>query len=259
MNRRQILLRIRDMDEYEFENLIADIWEHRGWNTSVTRGSNDRGVDVIAKKTRPFDQKQLIQAKRYSVDNKIGSPEIQQYSSLRHQEDGVDTVAIVTSSSFTTEAQRTAKDLNVRLLSGEGLVDVLIEDCPESFVSDYVETTEHGGTGGYEPTPDAESHSTENGPTDKEDSIYPRSFQRGSKTKIFGDYCPMCGEKSTIRAGKTVNTDPLLLCEQCGTKWSKKEVKTGLIFGSKHAEWSAIGMDMQMKAEDWKRMSGDGG
>lgn len=242
-DRREILSELRGINDYEFEQLIADIWEHRGWSTSVTPGSGDRGIDVIARKSHPFDQKQLLQAKRHSAGNKVGSPDVERYNGLRHREDGVDSVIIVTTSSFTAEAQRTAKDLNVKLLSGEDLVGIIIEDCPESLLSEYLDTSEHKKIGGR------------GSGTDTGDSIYPRSFQRGSKTKIFGEHCPMCGEKSSIRAGKTVNTDPLLLCEGCGTKWAKKEVKDGLLFGPIHVEWSAIGKDQQMKTKYWEEMN----
>ena len=101
MNRSEVLSQLRQMDEYEFEHLVSDLWEKRGWQTTVTSGSSDQGIDVIAEKSSPFSQKYLIQAKRYSEGNKIGSPAIQQYSSLRRQEDDVDAVVIVTTSSFT--------------------------------------------------------------------------------------------------------------------------------------------------------------
>lgn len=127
------------MDEYEFEQLVADVWERRGWKTRVTRGSNDRGIDIIASKSTPFEQKHLIQAKRYGKDNKIGSPDIQQYSSLRHQEDGVDAVAVVTTSSFTKQARETARDLNVKLVDGRSLYQILQEVRGEDILDEYLQ------------------------------------------------------------------------------------------------------------------------
>ena len=114
----QLLNQLRQMDEYEFEELVADVWEAQGWNTTVTSGSNDRGVDVFAEKKSPFQQKMLIQAKRYGESNKVGGPEIREYASLKQQEDNVDSVVIVTTSSFTPQAQQIAQDLNVKLIDG---------------------------------------------------------------------------------------------------------------------------------------------
>jgi len=76
------------MDEYEFEEFVADIWAKRGWQTTVTSGSNDRGIDVIARKRAPFERKQRIRAERYAENNKTGSPDIQQCSGLKRQERG---------------------------------------------------------------------------------------------------------------------------------------------------------------------------
>lgn len=125
------------MDEYDFEKLIADLWEKQGWKTSVTTGSTDRGIDVVAEKSGPFYQKQLIQVKRYSGGNKIGSPEIQQYSSLKHQESNVDAVIIVATSAFTSQARRTAEDLNVKLIDADTLLDLIQEKNAKELVQQY--------------------------------------------------------------------------------------------------------------------------
>ncbi|PGF17246.1 hypothetical protein CP556_14825 [Natrinema sp. CBA1119] len=73
----------------------------------MSTASNDKGIDVRvrAKKTTPYNQKALIQAKRYGEGNKVGSPAIQQYSSLKHQEDNVDKVVVVTTSSYSRNAK----------------------------------------------------------------------------------------------------------------------------------------------------------
>lgn len=139
LSRNEVLSQLRQIDEYEFEHLVADIWGQRGWETTVTTGSSDRGIDVIAQKSSPFKQKQLIQAKRYSVDNKIGSPDIQQYSSLRQQENEVDAVVIVTTSSFTSQAQQTAKDLNVKLIDGNDLIEMISELDSLDSLSEFLQ------------------------------------------------------------------------------------------------------------------------
>lgn len=116
--------RLQRMDPYAFERFVADVWEHLGWNTRVVGEPGDRGIDVIA---TDGDAKQLIQAKRYGPNTTVGSPEVQQYASLRIQEDGVDTVTIVTTGSFSRQAEDLAPDLDVVLIDGEGLLGVLDE------------------------------------------------------------------------------------------------------------------------------------
>lgn len=122
------LKKLRSMDNYEFEKLVAEVWQEMGFETKVTQASNDRGVDVIAEKDHVYHEKKIIQAKRYAEGNKIGSEQVQRYDSLRRQEDNVDEVIIVTTSSFTKPAKRTAKDLNVKPIDGNNFLELYQEN-----------------------------------------------------------------------------------------------------------------------------------
>lgn len=161
LTQQQTISLLSDMDEYEFEELVADLWEQRGWNTTVTSGSGDRGIDVIAEKNDPFHQKHLIQAKRYDPDNRIGSPDVQQYSSLRQQEDNVDAVVIVTTSSFTRQAKQTAADLNVKLISGTDLVTQIREHGGRELLERYVDLPSSWSSEGDESSPETLSYELE--------------------------------------------------------------------------------------------------
>lgn len=131
--------RIQSMDNYDFEHFVADLWETMGWETTVSQASVDAGIDVIAEKDKPYPQKKVIQAKRYAENTTVGGPDIQQYASLRTQVDGADSVIVVTSSSFTSSAEDRAKDLNVKLVDGDDIVDMIRHyDVPE-LVDKYSE------------------------------------------------------------------------------------------------------------------------
>ncbi|WP_080505353.1 restriction endonuclease [Halorubrum aethiopicum] len=143
----EIIQHLQNIEPDEFEHFIGDLWERLGWETEVTTGSSDRGIDVIAKRFHPYQQKILIQAKRYQSDNRVGSPQIREYSSLRQQEENVDQVLVVTTSAFTSEARAIASDLNVKCINGEQLAQ-LVE---ENDAMDLVETT----TGGLPPSSSA--------------------------------------------------------------------------------------------------------
>jgi hypothetical protein len=129
--------RLQHIDEYEFEEFIADLWEKRDWSTQVTTASRDRGIDIIATRESPFPQKQLIQAKCYSKDNKVGSPEIQRYASLHRQEENVDSVVIVTTGDFTQQAREVANDLNVKVIDGKSLAELILDSGLENLVEKY--------------------------------------------------------------------------------------------------------------------------
>lgn len=133
---------LQEMDEYLFEEFISDIWERQGWKTEVTRGAGDKGIDIIAKMDHPIEQTHLIQAKRYAAGNKVSSPEIQQYSSLRKQEDA-DSVIVITTSSFTAQASELANSLNVKLVDSDELCEIIcVEeayDILESYTGETIE------------------------------------------------------------------------------------------------------------------------
>ncbi|TYL37371.1 hypothetical protein CV102_17280 [Natronococcus pandeyae] len=112
---------LQGMDDYDFEYFVADLWEKQGWNCNVSQASMDAGIDVTATKSSPYAQKKLIQAKRYGPNTTVGGPDIQQYASLKHQQPDADSVVVVTSNRFTNSAEERARDLNVKLVDGDSL------------------------------------------------------------------------------------------------------------------------------------------
>ena len=136
-DKQSVLKRLRAMDPYEFEHFVADLLEAQGWDATVSQASVDQGLDIIAAKDSPFQQKQVIQAKRYAQDNTIRRPKVQQYSSLRQQEEGADAAVIVTTSSFSSQAESVAKNLNVKLVDAEDIYALLQETRRFYLVSQY--------------------------------------------------------------------------------------------------------------------------
>lgn len=148
--------RLQTMDPEVFEHFIADVWETLGWETRVVGEPGDKGIDVIATGEHPNGrtEKQLIQAKRYGPNTTVGSPEVQQYASLRLQEDGVDTVTIVTTGTFSRQAEEMAPELAVELVDGEGLLEVIDARDGWPVVAEYFEELvlqEHAADGGETP------------------------------------------------------------------------------------------------------------
>lgn len=128
---------LQEMDDQEFEHFIADLWQEMGWDTEVEQQSWDAGVDIRATKSNPFQQKQLIQAKRYSDNNSVGGPDIQQYASLKQQENNVDSVVVVTSSDVTKPGHERAEELNVKIVDVNDLIDIVKENKAHDIVKEY--------------------------------------------------------------------------------------------------------------------------
>lgn len=118
---------LQEVDEHEFEHIVSKVWEQQGWETEVTDKSGDRGIDIKAEKEDPFQQLQYIQAKRYSASNKVGSSEIQRYAGLHAREETVDAVVVATTSEFTAEAEKVARNRNVKIIDGTQLVEMIDE------------------------------------------------------------------------------------------------------------------------------------
>lgn len=129
---------LQSMDDYDFEYFVADLWERMGWETEVSTQSSDRGIDVVATRNSPYEETALIQAKRYGPNTTVGSPDIQQYASLKHQRHGVDKVLVVTTNGFSGQAQELAHQLNVKLVDGDDLVGLVEQLDATELVERYV-------------------------------------------------------------------------------------------------------------------------
>jgi cation transport ATPase len=128
--------RLQEIDPYEFEDFVAELWEEEGWETEVTDDGKDKGVDIAAEREGAIGQEIVIQVKRYSDGNRITRPNIQQYYSLRDQE-GVDAVVVVTTSEFASPAYEWADEHNVKLVNGDDLVEMIRDHGRHDLVEEY--------------------------------------------------------------------------------------------------------------------------
>ncbi|EMA45496.1 restriction endonuclease [Halococcus saccharolyticus] len=184
----QVLSQLQSMDSYDFEHLVADLWEQQGWDTEVSQASSDAGIDVIATKENPYPQKKLIQAKRYGPNTTVGSPDMQQYYSLKEQEDNVDSVVIVTSNEFTYDAEERAQELNVKTVNGDEMVELIDRLNSYDLLDQYDTSDVISGTA----SPTVNEAQSEDKSTDEgfwagisNDSYY-RFIQLGTAVWTFG-------------------------------------------------------------------------
>lgn len=126
----------------DFEQFVGKVWDSMGWQTDLTSRSNDEGIDIIAEKSDIHHEKAVIQVKRYSYENKIGRPDIQQYDTLRRQESNVDFVIVVTTGYFTQSARDLANDLNVKLVNGEDIADFAVSNLEEDYLKRFTDDVE---------------------------------------------------------------------------------------------------------------------
>lgn len=115
-----------DMDPFDFEQLVCNLFTRIGLKTSTTRASRDGGVDVVAFDERPiFGGKIIIQAKRYR--NTVEVSAIRDLFGAVHNEGAIKGI-LVTTSSFGTESYKFAKDKPLELIDGNRLLYLLEEN-----------------------------------------------------------------------------------------------------------------------------------
>jgi HJR/Mrr/RecB family endonuclease len=102
----------------EFEVAIANLYERKGYQVTMTKASGDFGVDVLATK----DSELLaIQVKRYSGN--VGVAAVQEVAAgARYYKASI--TAVVTNSFFTEQAKVLARTLRVKLIDKKGLVEM---------------------------------------------------------------------------------------------------------------------------------------
>lgn len=151
-----LINQMREIEPEEFEELIANLWEYLGYKTEVTQSSADRGVDVTATREFPYEEKILIQAKRYS--STLSGPELREYGVLTKR-DSVDSVIVISTSGFTSQAKQEADEYNTKLIDGPALAQLLIEEDAVDLVREFTGEIEEANINPKRPS--TQSTSTE--------------------------------------------------------------------------------------------------
>lgn len=129
-----LIEQMRNIEPEEFEELVSDMWEYLGYNTKVTQTSSDRGVDVTATREYPYEERVLIQAKRYA--STLSGPELREYVALTKRDD-IDYMVVVSTSGFTSQAKQEAEEYNLKLINGESLAEILIRENVVDLLREY--------------------------------------------------------------------------------------------------------------------------
>jgi len=103
----------KDLSPYEFEKLVAKLFDAMGYETKVTKQSGDYGIDVIAKKE---EYTIAIQCKKYDSKNPVGNRDVQRLLGAMQLKDVRATQGIlVTTSHFTVQAIEQARECPIEL------------------------------------------------------------------------------------------------------------------------------------------------
>ena len=119
--------RMQEIDPYEFQSFVADLWEEEGWEPHIPQNGES---SVVAERSGAIDQQLLLQTRRYSAGNTVGKSDIQQAPDA-------DTTVVVTTSEFTDQAKAHAYDHDMKLVDGDDLADMVREHGREDLIDEY--------------------------------------------------------------------------------------------------------------------------
>jgi restriction system protein len=114
---------LMELNPYEFENLVANLFNNLGYETKLTRSHKDGGVDAIVFDTRPVTGgKLVVQAKRYR--HAVGVSAVRDlYGTMVHE--GANKGILVTTSGYGPDSFLFCKDKPIELIDGGGLLYLL--------------------------------------------------------------------------------------------------------------------------------------
>lgn len=112
-----------EMDPFQFEHLVANLFSEMGLTTKLTQSSRDGGVDCVAFDPRPvLGGKVVIQAKRYSKT--VGVSAVRDlYGTMLNE--GANKGILVTTSGYGPDAFAFSRGKPIELIDGGGLLYLL--------------------------------------------------------------------------------------------------------------------------------------
>ena len=123
------------MSPIGYEHYCAELLKDYGWNTRVTKGSGDQGIDVIAKRDSMIA---VIQCKKHSKP--VGNKAVQEVFAGKTFEDA-DVAAVVSNSGYTNSAKTLANKNKILLLHHSELSDLVkiinSDSSYDFFISKY--------------------------------------------------------------------------------------------------------------------------
>lgn len=112
-----------EMDGYQFEVYISNLFRNLGFDVEATNYSNDGGIDLVATYTKPiFSGKYIIQCKNWA--GSVGQPEVRDlYGVVMDQR--ANKGILITPSDYTQQAYDFAKGKNIELINGKMLREIV--------------------------------------------------------------------------------------------------------------------------------------
>lgn len=112
---------LHNMDDREFEALVAEVYTASGYTVKQTGGSHDGGIDILAEKsTGPARDRIAVQCKHTQAT--VGRPDLNKLFGVISAEQSITRGDLVTSSDFSSEARAFASGKRLELINRSKLI-----------------------------------------------------------------------------------------------------------------------------------------
>ncbi len=113
-------INLLDVDPFDFEDLITNLFRKMGYDAKTTQKTNDGGIDCELYSNDPIlGGKFIVQVKRYK--NNIDIPKLREFESVLRNSDAMKGIFISTSS-FSPQCEKFASENNIQLIDGNNLI-----------------------------------------------------------------------------------------------------------------------------------------
>lgn len=122
-----LVSRLRELPDGELRELVADLWEAKGWSTTVFSATTKTVYDVIAMRERDSeDERLLLWTVQRPAGGALDTNDVRRCATTRDSSRGADKATLVTTGPLTDAVRTTADDLNVTVVDGEELANELV-------------------------------------------------------------------------------------------------------------------------------------
>ena len=125
---------IHNLSPSAFEDFVANLYRHMGYDVKQTPYTNDGGKDAyVSKDGVTF----LVECKRYAADARIGRPMLQKLYAAMNEEH-IKKGIFITTASYTKDALEYGKKYNIQTINGDELVNLIHQYInPSDMQQDY--------------------------------------------------------------------------------------------------------------------------
>jgi len=117
---------LRELDEGALTDLVAAVWERRGWSATVFSSTTKTVYDVVAMREEG-DERLLLWTVHRPDGGALGATVVRRCATTRDSSQGADSATLVTSGTLTGAARDRAEELDVTVVDCEGLVEAIRE------------------------------------------------------------------------------------------------------------------------------------